>query len=169
MLTKQKKQEILKDLEAGLKKAKIIIFVNFHGLNVVASHKLRKLLREIGVKYLVVKKTLAKKALEAIKFEGVAPEMEGELALAYSDGDPLASAKALEKFAKENKTIKLIGGVWDSNYINSETVVMLANIPSREILLSKLVYVINSPIRGMVVTLNGVIRNLVSVLSQIKK
>jgi len=117
----------------------------------------------------VVKKTLAKKALEAIKFEGVAPEMEGELALAYSDGDPLASAKALEKFAKENKTIKLIGGVWDSNYINSETVVMLANIPSREILLSKLVYVINSPIRGMVVTLNGVIRNLVSVLSQIKK
>jgi len=169
MITKQKKQEILKDLETNLKKAKIIIFINFHGLNVVTSHKLRKLLREIGVRYLVVKKTLAKKALEVVGFKGVMPNLEGELALAFSEQDPIISAKALEKFAKENKTIKLIGGVWDNKYINSEEVVMLANIPSREILLGKLVYIINSPIRGMVVTLNGVIKNLVSVLSQIKK
>ncbi|MCX6731421.1 MAG: 50S ribosomal protein L10 [Candidatus Parcubacteria bacterium] len=156
MLTKQKKQEILKDLETGLKKAKIIIFVNFHGLNVAASHKLRKLLREIGVKYLVVKKTLVKKALEAVKFEGEMPEMEGELALAYSENDPLASAKALEDFAKKNKTIKLVGGVFENNYLNSEKIIALASIPSREILLGKLVYVINSPIQRLVVALNSI-------------
>lgn len=169
MLTKQKKQEILKDLEANLKKAKIVIFINFHGLNVITSHKLRKLLREIGVCYLVVKKTLAKKALEMVGLKGEMPNLEGELALAYSEQDPIVSAKVLQKFAKENKTIKLLGGVWDNKYINSEMVLTLANIPSREILLGKLVYIINSPIRGMVVTLNGVIKNLVSVLSQIKK
>jgi large subunit ribosomal protein L10 len=156
MLTKQKKQEILKDLETGLKKAKIVIFVNFHGLNVAASHKLRKLLREIGVKYLVVKKTLVKKALEAVKFEGEMPEMEGELALAYSENDPLASAKALEDFAKKNKIIKLVGGVFENNYLNSEKIIALASIPSREVLLAQLISVINSPIRGLVVILNGI-------------
>ncbi len=169
MITKQKKQEILKDLETNLKKAKIIIFVNFHGLNVTASHKLRKMLREIRVHYLVVKKTLAKKSLEVVGFKGTLPNLEGELALAYSEQDPIISAKALEKFAKENKAIKLIGGVFEDKYIGPESVIMLANIPPKEILLGKLVYIINSPIRGMVVTLNGVIKNLVSVLSQIKK
>ncbi|MCX6731389.1 MAG: 50S ribosomal protein L10 [Candidatus Parcubacteria bacterium] len=156
MLTKQKKGEIMKDLETGLKKAKIVVFVNFHGLNVAASHKLRKLLREIGVKYLVVKKTLVKKALEAVKFDGEMPEMEGELALAYSESDPLASAKALEDFAKKNKTIKLVGGVFENNYLNAEKIITLANIPSREILLGKLVYIINSPIQGLVVALNSI-------------
>lgn len=156
MLTKQKKQEILKELETGLKKAKIVIFVNFHGLNVSAAGKLRKILREIGVKYLVVKKTLAKKALEAIKFEGVMPEMEGELAVAYSESDPLASAKALEDFARKNKTIKLIGGIFENNYMDSESIIALANIPSREILLGKLVYVINSPVQGLVVALSRI-------------
>jgi large subunit ribosomal protein L10 len=156
MLTKQKKGEILKDLEAGLKKAKIVVFVNFHGLNVSASQKLRKLLREIGVKYLVVKKTLVKKALKTIKFDGEMPEMEGELALAYSDGDPLASTKILGKFAKENKTVKLVGGIWENKYINSEMVLILANIPSREILLGKLVYIINSPVQRLVVALGRI-------------
>lgn len=156
MLTKQKKGEILKDLEAGLKKAKIIIFVNFHGLNVSASQKLRKLLREIGVKYLVVKKTLAKKSLEAVKFGGEMPEMEGELAVAYSENDPLASAKAIEDFAKKNKTIKLVGGVFENNYLNAEKIIALASIPSREVLLGKLVYVINSPIQGLVVALSRI-------------
>lgn len=169
MLTKQKKQEILKDLEANLKKAKIVIFINFHGLNVSAVTRLRKILKEIGVRYVVAKKTLIKKALGAVNSEGALPELEGEIAVALSEGDPISSAKTLEKFAKENKTMKLIGGIWDKKYINSKEVITLANIPSREILLGKLVYIINSPIRGMVVTLNGVIKNLVSVLSQIKK
>jgi len=92
----------------------------------------------------------------AIKFTGEIPELKGELALAFSEQDPLVSAKALEDFAKKNKTIKLVGGVWDNKYINSETVVALANIPSREILLSKLVYIINSPVRGLVVALSRI-------------
>lgn len=168
-ITKQKKGEILKDLENNLKKAKIVVFMNFHGLNVSASAELRKLLREIGVKYLVAKKTLIKKALESFGFSGEFPVLEGEISLVLSEGDPIASAKTLEQFAKKNKTIKLLGGVWDNKYINSETMMMLANIPPREVLLGQFVNIINSPIRGLVVTLSGAIRNFVSVLSQIKK
>jgi len=169
MITKQKKQEILKDLENNFKKAKLVVFVNFHGLNVSASAELRKLLREIGVKYLVAKKTLIKKALESFGFSGELPKLEGEISLALSEGDPLAPAKTLEQFAKKNKTIKLLGGVWDNKYINSETMMTLANIPSREVLLGQLVNVINSPIQGLVVTLNGITQKFVRVLSEISK
>jgi len=168
MITKQKKQEILKDLENNLRKAKIVVFVNFHGLNVAAAAELRKSLREIGVKYLVAKKTLIKKALESFNFQGELPELEGEISLAFSEGDPIASAKILEQFAKKNKTIKLLAGIFENKYISSENLVILASIPSREVLLGQLVNVINAPIQRLVVTLNGVMRNFVSVINQIK-
>lgn len=156
MLNKQKKGEILKDLETDLKTAKIVIFVNFHGLNVSASHKLRKLLREIGVKYLVVKKTLIKKVLEVVKFAGEMPQLEGETAVAFSESDSLEPFKVIQKFSKENKVMKMTAGIFESKYIDSEKVMTLANIPSREILLVQLINVINSPMRGLVVTLNGI-------------
>jgi large subunit ribosomal protein L10 len=168
-ITRQKKGEILKDLEENFKKAKIIVFVNFHGLNVSAAAELRKLLREIGVKYLVAKKTLIKKALEGFGFGGELPKLEGEISLAFSESDPIISAKTLEQFAKKNKTIKLLGGIFENKYIGSEILVMLANIPPREVLLGQLVNVINSPIQGLVVTLNRVMENFLNVLSQIKK
>ncbi len=169
MITKDQKQEILKDLEAGFKKAKVIIFVNFHGLSVSASTKLRKLLREIDVKYTVAKKTLIKRALGAINPSGEMPKLDGEIAIAFSENDPIAPAKALDKFAKENKMVTFAGGIYENGYIGPGLVTELASIPSREILLGKLIYVISSSQRGLVVTLNGVIRNLVGVLSQIKK
>jgi len=166
-ITRQKKEEILKELEGDFKDSKIIIFVNFHGLGVSLTNKLRRLLREINAKYLVAKKTLIKKALGSVNLLENVPKMEGEIALVVSKDDPLAPAKILDKFIKENKLLAFIGGVYDGKYIDSKTIKEIASIPSREILFGKLVYVIVSPQRGLVVTLNGVIRNLVGVLSQI--
>ncbi len=168
-VTRQKKEEVLKSLKEGFKKAKIVMFVNFHGLNVKAANELRKILRGLGVSYGVAKKTLIKKALEGFSFEGVLPNLEGEIAVAVSENDSLETIKAVENFAKKNKTLKFAGGIFENKYIEGKTVVMLANIPPREILLGQLVNIINSPVRGLVVTLNGVTRKLVSVLSQIKK
>ena len=168
-ITKQKKGEILKDLENNLKKAKIVVFVNFHGLNVSAATQLRRLLGNIGARYLVAKKTLIKKALESFGLEGEILNLEGEVAMAFCEQDPILSAKAIEQFAKKNKAIKILGGVFENKYIGQKSVIMLANIPPREVLLGQFVNIINSPVRGLVVTLNGVIRNFVSVLNQIKK
>lgn len=168
-ITRQKKEQILKNVKDGLKKAKLVVFVNFHGLNVEAANELRKLLKNVGVGYLVAKKTIIKKAFEQFKFEGEMPNLEGEIALAVSDGDAIVQAKELQQFAKKTKKISLIGGIFENKYIGAETVVMLANIPSREVLLGKFVNIINSPLQGLVGTLQGNIRNLVSVLSQIKK
>lgn len=170
MITKQKKEEILKKLEINLKKAKIVVFVNFHGLSVSLANELRKILRNMGVTYVVAKKTLIKKALETFGFSGEMPKLEGEIAIALSEGDPIASAKALEQFAKKNKgKINLIGGVFENKYIGAETVIMLANIPPREILLGQLVNIINSPIQGLVVTLNGITTKFVRILNEIAK
>jgi len=167
MITKEKKQEILKDLEKGFGESKISIFVNFHGLSVASLSELRKSLGASGARFLVSKKTLIKKALEKLGFSGQIPELEGEAALAFAQNDPIAAAKILNEFAKKNKTIKFLGGVFENEYIDSQTVIKLANIPSREVLLGQLVNIINSPRKGVVVALNGIMRNLVSVLGKI--
>lgn len=167
-ITRQKKEETIKDLKEKLKKSQVIIFVNFHGLNVLAVSDLRRKLREIDTGYKVVKKTLIKKTLENFGLEGEFPELEGEVAVVFSESDPIAPAKLIKEFAKKN-SIKLVAGVFENKYIDGNTVVMLANIPPREVLLGQLVNVINSPIQGLVVTLNGVISKFVRTLGEIAK
>lgn len=166
-ITKQKKEEILEKLKENLKKAKMVIFVNFHGLNVASARDLRKMLKKMETSYSVAKKTLLKKALEEIKFSGNMPALEGEIGLAFSEKESLETVKALNDFAKK-KNIKLAAGIFENKYIDDKTVIMLANIPPKEVLLAQFVNVINSPIQGLVVALNGIMRNFVSVLSQIK-
>lgn len=167
-ITKSKKEEILSELKENFKKAEFAAFVNFHGLNVSAASELRRLLGGLNTKYLVAKKTLINKAMEDMGFEGNAPSLDGEIAMAFSEDNPVASARALKDFARKN-SIKLAGGVFENKFIGSETVIMLANIPSREVLLGQFVNVINSPIQGFAGTLNGIIRNFASVLSEIAK
>ena len=169
-ITKNKKQEILKNLEEKAKKASSVVFVNFHGLNVVKTTQLRRSLRNLGADYLVGKKTLIKKAFDSLKFKGEMPELEGEIALAFGDKDAVAPAKGIADFQKENKdSLKILGGVLEGEYMSVEKAIALSNIPSREVLYGKFVNVINSPIQGAVGALNGIIRSFVNTLDQIAK
>lgn len=168
-ITRQKKEEILKNLKDNIKQASIITFINFHGLSVLKAMELRRMLRQINAKYAVAKKTLIKKAFEDSGFSGELPELEGEIALAFSKEDPVASAKTIEQFAKKSKMIKITGGVFESSFVGPDKIIMLANIPPREVLLGQFVNVINSPIQGVVSVLGGVIRNFAVVLNQIAK
>lgn len=155
-ITKQKKSEILKGLEEKIKKATVVVFVNFHGLAVGAEKELRKILRTIGAEYTVAKKTLIKKALEKSDFGGELLNLEGEIAVVVSGKDPLEPIKTIATFAKKNQQIKLMAGVFENKYIDKETVVMLGNIPAREVLLAQIVNIINSPIQGIVVALDKI-------------
>ncbi len=156
MITKQQKSETIESLKKDLKNSKIVMFVNFHGLNVKLISELRKLLRQIGTKYFVTRKTLVKKALEMIAPAGEMPNLEGEVALVYTDGEPLSSASALNGFANKNKFLKLLGGIFENQYIGMEKLVALASIPSREVLLSQILNIISSPKRGLVVALSEI-------------
>lgn len=169
-ITKQKKEEIIKNLHSKLEKSQISIFVNFHGLSVKDVSELRNILRKEGVDYKVAKKTLINRALDGFGFGGEKPLLEGELALVLGYDDAIAPARNLFSFAKKHKeSIKILGGVFEKAYIDKNKVSALAIIPPREALLGQFVNVINSPVQGMVGVLSGIMRNFVSVLGQIKK
>jgi len=168
-ITRQKKEEILKNLKEKIVQAKSTIFVNFHGLNVADTNKLRRQLRSQNSNYTVAKKTLIRLALKDAQISGTQLELEGEVGMAYG-GDQILPAKEISTFAKDHKeTLKVIGGILDGRYIDQSEVLALAKIPSREIVLSKLVRSLMSPIQNLLCVMNGPTRGLVSVLSQIKK
>lgn len=155
-ITKKQKGEMLEGLKASIAKSEIVMFVNFHGLNVKLSSELRRALRKIGTSYTVAKKTLMKKALESMGFAGEMPNLEGEVAMAYSSTELLSSAKEIHQFSKKNKTLKILGGIFENKYVGADKIITLASIPSRETLLGQIVNIINSPKKGLVVALSEI-------------
>lgn len=169
MITKQKKSEIIDNLKKEFQKSKLVMFANFHGLNVKLISDLRRSLRKTGAKYLVARKTLISKTLDVLNFGTNIPKLDGEVSITFAEDDAILPAKELDLFAKKNKTFKILGGIFENQYIGGDKITILANIPSREILLGQLVNIINSPRKGVVVALNGIMRNFASVLSEIAK
>ncbi|MBU6390336.1 50S ribosomal protein L10 [Patescibacteria group bacterium] len=159
-LSKEKKKELLERLKA-VSKAKSVAFVNFHGLSVADANELRRALRASGVSYLVSKKTLAKKALGEAGFAGTVPELAGELGIAWSD-DQLAPTREAFSFQKKFEgRVSLLGGVFEGKFIGREEAKALALIPPRQTLLAQFANLINSPIQGLVMVLDGIAKKKV--------
>lgn len=153
-ISKTKKVEILSALDAGMKDAETVVFVNFHKLPGKDLTQLRRSLRESGVTYYVAKKTLVKRALDAKKVTGTQPAFPGELALAWGT-DPIAPAKGVFEFAKTHKDqVSLMGGVYLGAYMSKEEITALAAIPGREQLLGQFVGMINESIARVVRAMN---------------
>ncbi len=149
-ISKDKKVEIIEKLEAGLKEAETVTFVNFHKLTVKEVTELRSILRKEGVKYYVAKKTLVKRALDTAKVSGTQPELKGELALAWSS-DPVASAKGVFEFQKTHKDkLSLLGGVYQGAYMSKEEITTLASIPSMDGLRGQFIGLLSNSIAGVV-------------------
>jgi large subunit ribosomal protein L10 len=158
-ITKAKKQEISAKLDDVLGKAESVVFVNFHGLNVMDTTKLRSDLRAQGVGYMVAKKTLVKRSLVAKNSGGTMPELTGELAVAYSAGakDVIAPAREVFNFQKTHKDhIAILGGIFEGKYATADEMTAIASIPSIKVLLGQFVNVINSPIQGLAIALNAI-------------
>lgn len=155
-ISKQKKQEIVAKLREVMKSAKTLVFVNFKGLKVSDSVVLRNNLKAEKVDYFVAKKTLLKKVLAESKFEGEAPKLDGEVAMAYS-ADELAPARLTHQFAEKLKEgLKIIGGVFNGRYIDNVEMINIAKVPNQPVLLGQFVNIINSPISGLVVALSEI-------------
>ncbi len=166
-LTKSQKQEAVESVRSKFKESEIMLFANFHGLNVAKSSELRRALRKNSGEYLVTKKTLAEVAL---RDEGVAlPQLEGEAAFIFGKKDAVSIAKTLYDFAKKNiEAIKILGGYFEGKMLDAASVTQLAKIPPREILIAQFMSVLQAPQRNLVGVLGGNIRGLVQVLGQIK-
>lgn len=154
-ITKEKKQNILAKLDDIKSNSDSIVFVNFSAMGGNDIADMRSKMREQGVGYFVAKKTLIKRAFDGT-FEGEMPELDGEIALAYS-ADAIAPAQNIKQFAGTFKdSIAIAGGVFQGVYKNKEEMTEIASIPALPVLRGMFVNVINSPIQGLVLGLNAI-------------
>jgi len=154
-ITKAKKQTILAKLEEVRKDSESIVFVQFNKMAVNDTTAMRANLRDLGVGYFVAKKTLMKRAFDG-SYEGTMPELEGEIAVAYS-ADAIAPAQNIKEYAGKYKDkISIAGGVFQGVYKDAAEMTEIASIPALPVLRGMFVNVINSPIQGLVLGLNAI-------------
>ena len=157
------------EIKELLSTSKCTILVDFCGLTVAQDTALRRKMREAGVHYNVVKNTLLRIAAQEVGIEGLEPSLEKNTAIAVAPEDPVAVAKIVCDFAKENKELKVKVGVLDGKVIGAEEIKALAALPPKEVLVAKLLGSMNAPISGFVNVLQDTIRNVVSALDAKKK
>lgn len=155
-ITKEKKGEIVKKIEDIAKSAKTIAWVQFKGLSVTQQSEMRKALRAQGVGYTVAKKTLVERGLSKAGFEGEAPKLEGEVALAYGE-DELAPAREVAVFVKKfGEALQFAGGVFGGKYVDKAGIVAVASIPGMDTLKAMFAQVVNAPRSRFAVVLSKV-------------
>jgi large subunit ribosomal protein L10 len=155
-ITKGKKVEILSKLEGIVKDASTLVFVGFKGLSVSDTTKMRRALREKSVGYIVAKKTLMKRAFDAMGYQGTLPELGGEVALAWSK-DEIAPAQGVREFEKQFKDkLSILGGVFGGAYKSKAEMTEIASIPALPVLRGMFAQLINSPRQRFAVVLSKV-------------
>jgi large subunit ribosomal protein L10 len=155
-ILEQKKQTVA-ELTAKLKNAAAGVVVDYKGINVADDTKLRKELREAGVEYAVVKNSMLRFAAKEVGYEALDSVLEGTTALATSEGDQVAAAKILTKYAEDSKGKFVVkAGFVDGGVIDAAKVAELGKLPSREALLSMLCSALQGNIRGLAVALNAI-------------
>lgn len=168
MKSRETKQTDLNALTESLQNSTSAMVVSFSKLTVTKDQEFRNQLREAGAKYQVVKNTLARIAVKGTQFEDATEAFKGVTAIAWTDGDPVVLSKAVSKFMKDNANIYTFKtGVVDGKVVNLEQLGVIANLPSKEELISKLLYVINAQAQGIVTVINAVPRDLAVVIKQI--
>jgi len=154
-ITKAKKETILGKLDSVKTDAASIVFVKFNGMTVQDSTKMRADLRDRGVGYFVAKKTLMKRSFDGT-FEGELPQLDGEIAVAFST-DAIAPAQSIKEYAGKYKdNLAIVGGVFQGVYKDAAEMTEIASIPALPVLRGMFVNVINSPIQGLVLGLNAI-------------
>lgn len=168
-ITKEKKQEIVKQLTELFEKAQSVVFADSKGLNVKDFNSMRKKLSDEEVTYKVAKKTLIRIAAEKAGFKELPDEvLSGQTGLAFSENDEIIAAKTLYEFSKSNDNIKLLGALMENEMISQNQTLELAKIPGKDELLAKLVGTLQAPISGFHSVLHSLLRNFVGVLDAYK-
>lgn len=167
--TPSEKQETIDSYERGLASAPHAFLLGFQGIKVAQVTELRRRIREKGGHYEVVKNTLALRAIEGKALDTLKEHFVGPTAVVYVNGDPVAVAKALTDFRKEAPVIEFKAGLVEKRPIRADQIEDIAKLPSRTELISKLLYLLQSPISRLARTLAAVPQQLVIALDQVSK
>jgi len=165
-VTRAKKNQQVESLGKELQNVSSLIVTTYSKLTVAQDYELRKTLRSSGAKYAVVKNTLAERAAKGTKVEEVLKNLSGVTSIAYTSGDPVALAKALSKYAKDNPEFTFKSGVVEGRVISINQIQALATMPSKEEMYSKLLFLINAPAQRLVTVMNAVGRDVAVVIKQ---
>lgn len=165
-VSRARKIEQTDKLSAELKKVSSLIVTSFSKLTVAQDFELRKTVRSSGAKYAVIKNTLAERAAKGTSVEPALKDLAGVTSIAYTEGDPVALAKALAKYAKDNPEFTFKTGVVEGRVVSINEIQALATMPSKEELYSKLLFLISAPAQRLVTVLNAIGRDLAVVVNQ---
>jgi large subunit ribosomal protein L10 len=168
MKTRERKQEDLNALTTELGNSKSAMIVGFNKLTVNKDQEFRNQLRQAGAKYQVVKNTIARLAVKGTPYEDASEFFKGVTGIVWTENDPVVLSKAISKFVKENADFyTLKAGIVDGRVVTQKQVEAIASLPSKEELISKLLFVINAQAQRIVTVINAVPRNLAVVIKQI--
>jgi large subunit ribosomal protein L10 len=167
-LTKADKEELLAQYEQGLKAAPHAFLLGYQGITVPQVTALREKVRVSGGQYLVVKNTLALRAIDGAALSALKEHFVGPTAVVFSGKDPVALAKTLTDFAKDVPAIKFKAGLVEGRAVAGDQIKDIAALPSREELIAKLLFLVQSPVTRFVQVLAAVTQSFVAVLDQVR-
>ena len=165
-VSRAKKQEQVEKLSSDLKQVGNLVVATFGKMTVAQDFELRKAVRGAGAKYRVVKNTLVERASKGSKVQPVLKDLSGVNSIAYTTGDPVALAKALAKYAKDNPEFTFKAGVVEGRVVSINEIESLAIMPSKDELYSKLLFLMQAPAQRLVTVMNAVGRDLAVVINQ---
>ena len=166
--TKAQKQESVTALVGRLQRAPTVYVTDFTGLNVAKATELRRRLRAAGVEYIVVKNTLARRALDAAAVPALAGHLAGPTALVLAGRDPVGAAKVLTDFAREHERPRVKIGLVEGKAVSPDQVKRLATLPSKTELLAQLGGALQAPMAGWVGAMQGLLQMMVGALEALK-
>ena len=171
MAVTKEKAAAVAELKEKLSGAKAVVLTNYRGLTVAQDTKFRRKMREAGVEYRVAKNTMTRIAAKDLGLDDLVPHLEGPTALAFSYSDPVAPAKVISDFIRENRlqSVEIKAGAVEGKVIGADGVKALANLPPKEVLIATVLGTMQAPITGLAVALSGTIGKVVHALEAIRK
>ncbi len=166
-MNRSEKETLVEDLNKMFKVSTSVLLINFEGVNVLAQSELRREISKVNSGYQVIKNRLALRAAQDTSLEVLKEHFQGPTAIAYTAGDPVALAKVLKDFISDHPSVAFKAGVVEGKTFSASDVELLAKMPSRPELLSKLVYLLNAPLVRLATALQSPLRGLASVLKQL--
>ncbi|HHW15285.1 MAG TPA: 50S ribosomal protein L10 [Firmicutes bacterium] len=168
-MARPEKEATVAELKAKLRSAQAVVLADYRGLTVKKVTELRRRLRQAGVEYRVVKNTLTSRAAHEADLQDLDQYLTGPTAIAFGTADPVAPAKVLMDFARENKELTVKGGVLEGRVIGFDQIKALAELPSREVLLAQVLAGMQAPLAGMARVLSGTLSGFVYALDAYRR
>jgi large subunit ribosomal protein L10 len=168
-VTRNEKAVVVDELKTLLAEAKVAILADHRGLSVSELTELRRLLRQQGIALRVVKNTLARLATKGAELQDLEPHLVGPTAMVFAKGDPTLPAKLLASYAKTKPTFQIKAGFVEGKVLAKQEALALADLPPREVLIAKLAGVLQSPLRGLLISLRGPLQSLLMALEAVRQ